>query len=98
MEQELEAIHTEGRSKPPVQARLTSKYPTSWWYQLMTLLKRDAEAHWRDPVYLLAKFGLNITAALIIGFTFFKAELTLQGIQDQLFVSAKNFHFHPRLH
>ncbi|KAI0767296.1 pleiotropic drug resistance ABC transporter [Fomes fomentarius] len=85
VQEELERIHSEGRSKPPVQARLKSKYPTSWWYQMVLLLRRDAEAHWRDPVYLLAKIVLNIAAALLIGFTFFKAKTTIQGTQNHLF-------------
>ncbi len=85
---ELERIHTEGRRKTPVQRRLESEYPTSWWYQMTLLLKRDAEAHWRDPVYLLAKLALNIAGGLIIGFAFFKVERTIQGLQNQLFVSS----------
>ncbi len=87
VQEQLERIHSEGRSKPPVQARLKSKYPTSWWYQMVSLLRRDAAAHWRDPVYLLAKIVLNIAAALFIGFTFFKAKTTIQGTQNHLFVS-----------
>ena len=86
MQEELEHIHAEGRSKPPVQARLQTKYPTSWWYQLVLLLRRDAEAHWRDPVYLIAKMALNIASALLIGFTFFKASTSIQGTQNHLFV------------
>ena len=86
MREELDAIHTEGRSKPPVQARLQSEYPTSWIYQMTLLLRRDAQAHWRDPVYLIAKMALNIASALLIGFTFFKAKTTIQGTQNHLFV------------
>ena len=56
-------------------------------YQLSLLFKRDAQAHWRDPTYLIAKIALNCAAALLIGFTFFKADLTIQGTQNHLFVS-----------
>ena len=92
VQDELEAIHTEGRSKPAVQARLQGEYPTSWFYQMSLLLQRDAQAHWRDPVYLIAKVALNIAAALLIGFTFYKAKTTIQGTQNHLFVS----HSHGR--
>ncbi|KAI0752733.1 pleiotropic drug resistance ABC transporter [Daedaleopsis nitida] len=85
VQEELERIHSEGRSKPPVQARLQNKYPTSWFYQLRLLFRRDAEAHWRDPVYLIAKIALNCAAALLIGFTFYKAKTTIQGTQNHLF-------------
>ena len=54
---------------------------------MVTLLRRDAQAHWRDPTYLIAKVALNIAAALLIGFTFFKAKTTIQGTQNHLFVS-----------
>lgn len=56
-------------------------------YQLAMLFKRDSEAHWRDPTYLLAKIALNIIAGLFIGFTFFKSKDTIQGSQNKLFVS-----------
>ncbi|EMD36973.1 hypothetical protein CERSUDRAFT_114880 [Gelatoporia subvermispora B] len=84
-QQQLEAIHDEGRQRPPVKATLQGKYATSWAYQLATLIVRDLQAHWRDPVYLMAKFGLNIFSGLLIGFTFFKAKTSVQGTQDQLF-------------
>ncbi|KAI0827349.1 pleiotropic drug resistance ABC transporter [Trametes gibbosa] len=83
--QELERIHTEGRNRPALQATLTSSFPTSWRYQFTTLLRRDAQAHWRDPTYIAAKMGLNIAGALLIGFTFFKAKTTIQGTQNHLF-------------
>ncbi|KAH9854553.1 ABC-2 type transporter-domain-containing protein [Lenzites betulinus] len=83
--EELERIHAEGRSRPALEAVLTSSFPTSWRYQLATLLRRDAQAHWRDPTYLAAKMGLNIAGALLIGFTFFKANRTIQGTQNHLF-------------
>ncbi|PIL29236.1 ATP-binding cassette transporter [Ganoderma sinense ZZ0214-1] len=82
---ELERIHSEGRNKPPVQTRLATTYPTSWFYQLVLLLRRNAQAYWRDPVYIIAKLALNIAAALLIGFTFYKAKLTIQGTQNHLF-------------
>ncbi|KAI0332261.1 pleiotropic drug resistance ABC transporter [Cubamyces sp. BRFM 1775] len=83
--EELARIHAEGRQKPPVQATLTNTFPTTWGYQLITLLRRDAQAHWRDPTYLIAKIALNIASALLIGFTFFKAKTTIQGTQNHLF-------------
>ncbi|KAI0356868.1 pleiotropic drug resistance ABC transporter [Trametes cingulata] len=83
--EELERINSEGRKRPPVQATLTNTFPTSWGYQLYTLLLRDAQAHWRDPTYLVAKLALNIASALLIGFTFFQAKTSIQGTQNHLF-------------
>ncbi|KAH9911829.1 YDR011Wp-like protein, partial [Epithele typhae] len=85
VQEELGAIQEEGRAKGPVQVRLHGEYPTTWLYQMAMLLRRDASAHWRDPVYLIAKISLNVAAALLIGFTFFQANTTIQGTQNHLF-------------
>lgn len=87
LEQELDNIHTTGRNRPPVQAISHSEFVTSWLYQTTQLLKRDAEAHWRDPSYLMAKIMLNIFSGLFIGFTFFRSKDSQQGTQNKLFVS-----------
>ncbi|KDR70391.1 hypothetical protein GALMADRAFT_254847 [Galerina marginata CBS 339.88] len=85
VQEEIEAIHTEGRSRPAVQTELRSEFATSWSYQLWELLKRDAEAHWRDPTYLMAKLILNAVGGLFIGFTFFHSKDSQQGTQNKLF-------------
>ncbi|KAF8069197.1 pleiotropic drug resistance ABC transporter [Lyophyllum atratum] len=84
-QQELEAIHREGRSRPPVRATIRSEFATPWYHQLKELLFRDSRAHWRNPTYLMAKVVLNIFGGLFIGFTFFKAKNSQQGVQNQLF-------------
>ena len=88
LQQEINRIHTEGRSKPPPTATYHSEFATSWLYQLGVLIKRDAADHWRDPSFIMAKMALNIFAGLFIGFTFFKAKDSLQGTQNKLFVRA----------
>ncbi|THH28859.1 hypothetical protein EUX98_g5325 [Antrodiella citrinella] len=85
LQEELEAINTEGRARPALTATYKSEFATSWWYQVLTLVKRDAESHWRDPTYLAAKLALNIVAGLLIGFTFWKSKDSLQGVQNKLF-------------
>ncbi|TFK52827.1 hypothetical protein OE88DRAFT_1711701 [Heliocybe sulcata] len=82
---ELDAIHDEGRKRPPVQTTLHTEFSTSWTHQVAQLTKRDMQAHWRSPTYLLAKTILNVVGGLFIGFTFFKSKDTLQGTQDKLF-------------
>lgn len=88
LQKELDQIHTEGRSRPPVEAALHKEFATPWIYQTMLLLRRDVQAHWRNPTYLMSKVALNITAGLFIGFTFFKAKDSIQGTQNKLFVSS----------
>ncbi|KZT04946.1 pleiotropic drug resistance ABC transporter [Laetiporus sulphureus 93-53] len=83
--QDLDAIHVEGRQRPVAESSTHGEFPTSWWYQMVTLLHRDAQAHWRDPQYMLAKLLVNVPAGLVIGFTFFKAKDSIQGTQNKLF-------------
>lgn len=85
MQEEIDRIHSEGRSRPAVQATYKSEFATSWIYQAVTLFARDNQAHWRDPVYLMAKVALNVSAALLIGFTYFQAKDSIQGSQNKLF-------------
>lgn len=87
VQQQIETLHTEGRSRPAVTTALGSEFATPWLYQLKELTKRTAQCHWRNPTYLLAKLALNALGGLMIGFTFFKSENTLRGVQNKLFVS-----------
>ncbi|KAG6909484.1 hypothetical protein DXG01_017206 [Tephrocybe rancida] len=83
---EVDAIHAEGRNRPPVSATFHHEFATSWFQQVALLLKRNAEAYWRDPTYLMAKLVLNIVGGLFIGFTYWRSKNTQQGTQNTLFV------------
>ena len=91
VQQEIDRIHAEGRQRGAVETTLKSEFSTSWSYQVLTLVERDAAAHWRDPTYIMAKLALNIVAGLLIGFTFFKAKDSIQGTQNKLFVCVSFF-------
>ncbi|TEB24254.1 hypothetical protein FA13DRAFT_1714739 [Coprinellus micaceus] len=54
-------------------------------FQVKELFMREAQAYWRDPTYLMAKFALNVIAGLFVGFTFYKSKDTQQGTQNKLF-------------
>ncbi|KAG6877003.1 hypothetical protein C0993_011111 [Termitomyces sp. T159_Od127] len=84
-QEELEGIHTEGRSRPPVAEAFHSEFATSWLHQTKELLFRNSRSFWRDPTYIHSKLVLNIFGGLFIGFTFFKAKNSQQGTQNQLF-------------
>lgn len=85
LQRELDDIHEHGRNRP-VATGIRTEFATSWVYQFKELALRDAEAHWRDPTYLVAKLVLNAVGGLIVGFTFFKSKNSQQGIQNKLFV------------
>lgn len=41
--------------------------------------------YWRSPGYIAAKFLLSLTTSLFVGFVFFNASTTHQGLQNQMF-------------
>ena len=86
LEDDIDQVHAEGRSHPPVAATLTTEFATPWTYQTRILLQRQNLVYWRDPTYLMSKLSLNIIGGLLIGFTFFKSKDTIQGTQNKLFV------------
>ncbi|KAF4611873.1 hypothetical protein D9613_003579 [Agrocybe pediades] len=84
LQRELEEIHKQGRSRK-VSTELRTEFATPWFFQLRELIRRDAEAHWRDPTYIAAKMVLNSIGGLIVGITFLKSKNSQQGIQNKLF-------------
>lgn len=52
--------------------------------QCLLVTQRLVEQYWRTPSYLWAKFFLTVINQLFIGFTFFKADLSIQGLQNQM--------------
>lgn len=86
LEDELQRIHAEGRSRPVVHTERRTQFATSWRHQAIALTQRNFQAYWRNPNYLMAKLVLNIAGGLLIGFTFYKSKDSVQGTQNRLFV------------
>ncbi|KAF2192196.1 pleiotropic drug resistance protein, ABC superfamily [Zopfia rhizophila CBS 207.26] len=53
--------------------------------QLWEVAKRVFQQYWRTPSYIYSKALLCLVNALFIGFSFFKNENTMQGLQNQMF-------------
>ncbi|KAI9375567.1 ABC-2 type transporter-domain-containing protein [Aspergillus egyptiacus] len=53
--------------------------------QLVQVGRRVFQQMWRSPSYVYSKALLTIGTSLFIGFSFFKAENTIQGLQNQMF-------------
>ncbi|KAL4863346.1 hypothetical protein BDV12DRAFT_206638 [Aspergillus spectabilis] len=53
--------------------------------QLVQVGRRVFQQYWRSPSYIYSKVLLTIGCALFIGFSFFKADNTQQGLQNQMF-------------
>ncbi|KAH9480206.1 Brefeldin A resistance protein [Psilocybe cubensis] len=84
-EQEIEEIHTIGRSQPAVETALRTEYPTPWRNQVIELVKRGAADHYRNSEYLFAKLILNVAGGFFIGLSFFKNQDSMQGVQNRIF-------------
>jgi ATP-binding cassette subfamily G (WHITE) protein 2 (SNQ2) len=81
---EIDRIHTTGAARPSVATEKPSEFSAPWMQQVTELLVRDLRAHWRDPMYLLAKLCLTVISGLYVGFTFWKAKDSIQGTQNKL--------------
>ncbi|KAJ5581724.1 hypothetical protein N7535_000344 [Penicillium sp. DV-2018c] len=53
--------------------------------QLWQCLVRVFSQYWRTPVYIYSKTALCILTALYVGFSFFHAQNSMQGLQNQMF-------------
>ncbi|KAL7268765.1 Multidrug resistance protein [Rhizina undulata] len=61
------------------------EFAMPFYYQLLICLQRVFEQYWRTPSYLYSKMLLCVATALFIGFSFYKANNSLQGLQNQMF-------------
>jgi ATP-binding cassette subfamily G (WHITE) protein 2 (PDR) len=53
--------------------------------QLRAVALRCAQQYWRTPSYIYSKAVLTVGCSLLIGFSFFKGENSMQGLQNQMF-------------
>ncbi|KAJ5952972.1 uncharacterized protein N7479_011385 [Penicillium vulpinum] len=53
--------------------------------QFYRVMARDLQQYYRQPEYILAKFGAGVFCGLFIGFSFWKSDNSSQGFQNVLF-------------
>ncbi|KAF2137562.1 uncharacterized protein K452DRAFT_312182 [Aplosporella prunicola CBS 121167] len=53
--------------------------------QIWETTLRVFQQYWRTPSYIYSKLALCLFSALFVGFSFFKAKNTTQGLQNQMF-------------
>ncbi|SGZ41175.1 probable Pleiotropic ABC efflux transporter of multiple drugs [Hanseniaspora guilliermondii] len=80
----LDEMERELPNIPISNADDTSAFAASFPVQLRYVYKRAVQQYWRTPIYLWAKFFVTIASEIFIGFTFFKANHSLQGLQNQM--------------
>ncbi|KAJ5530797.1 CDR ABC transporter, partial [Penicillium freii] len=52
-----------------------------WWL----VQTRVAAQYWRTPSYIYSKIALTVASALFVGFSFYHAPNTIQGLQNQMY-------------
>ncbi|KAL5333991.1 ABC-2 type transporter-domain-containing protein [Aspergillus crustosus] len=62
-----------------------SEFAAPFFEQLVQVGRRVFQQYWRSPSYIYSKALLSVGCALFIGFSFFKADNTRQGLQNQMF-------------
>ncbi|EPS25362.1 ABC multidrug transporter C [Penicillium oxalicum] len=77
-------------SQKPVEDSSTSpenykEFAAPFSVQLYECMVRVFSQYWRTPVYIYSKAALCILTALYIGFSFFQAQNSQQGLQNQMF-------------
>jgi ABC-type multidrug transport system ATPase subunit len=69
----------------PLDKAQYSEFAAPFYVQMLEVQKRVFQQYWRTPQYIYSKAALCTFAALFIGFSFFHAPLSLQGLQNQMF-------------
>jgi len=82
--QELDALKAAGLNKPAASAQDTL-YAASFGTQFREVFIRVNQQYWRTPSYIWSKIGLTSFTGLFIGFSFFRADNSQQGLQSQVF-------------
>lgn len=85
---ELERIHQEKANEPSGvdgSSQGHSEFAMPFWFQLTQVTYRVFQQYWRMPAYILAKWGLGIVSGLFIGFSFYDAKTSLQGMQTVVY-------------
>ncbi|KAI1775922.1 ABC-2 type transporter-domain-containing protein [Hypoxylon cercidicola] len=71
---------------PPTQDKQSFReHAASFPTQLYLVSSRVFQQYWRTPSYIYSKAALCVLVALFIGFVFFRAPNSIQGLQNQMF-------------
>ncbi|KAJ2903503.1 ZEB2-regulated ABC transporter 1 [Zalerion maritima] len=75
-----------GVAPPPTEDKSSYReFAASFWTQLQVVTHRVFQQYWRTPSYIYSKTALCTLVALFIGFVFYKAPNSIQGLQNQMF-------------
>ena len=84
---EVDRLHSirNGSTHEPFEDDNNAEFAMPLYIQLWIVLERCFQGYYRQPDYIYAKFILGIASGLFIGFSFWKADNSVQGFQNVLF-------------
>lgn len=87
VQEELQLLKANAKESSPLATDDGSyrEFAASFGQQLLTVTHRVFQQYWRTPSYIYSKAMLCLVVALFIGFVFWKAPNTVQGLQNQMF-------------
>ncbi|KAK4544573.1 hypothetical protein LTR36_004145 [Oleoguttula mirabilis] len=87
VQSEMDRIHQEKQGVEDTDDDPTAhnEFAMPFTQQLKEVTVRVFQQYWRLPSYILAKFALGLASGLFIGFSFFNANNTQQGMQNVIF-------------
>lgn len=85
VKRELEEMSRELIKKPRTVNTTTTEFAVPFMEQLRETTVRVFQQYWRTPSYIYAKTFLSVATAAFIGFSFFKAGTSIQGLTNQMF-------------
>lgn len=82
---ELDAMAVELRGTTENDPSLSKSFAAPLKTQFRIVSRRIFQQYWRTPAYIWSKIILCVVSPLFVGFTFYKAENNIQGLQNQMF-------------
>lgn len=84
---EITELNRELRARPKkeVNPHMKSAYAVGHLTQLRHVFIRTALQFWRSPAYIMSKFMMMVIGGLFTGFTFWKLDYSLVGLQGAMF-------------
>jgi energy-coupling factor transporter ATP-binding protein EcfA2 len=65
-------------------ASVDADFALPWLSQYVAVQSRLYVHYWRNPSYVMGKIFLNVAAGVFLGFTFYKVDDSVQGLQNKV--------------
>ncbi|KAK6454996.1 opaque-specific ABC transporter CDR3 [Scheffersomyces xylosifermentans] len=85
VQRELNYFESELSRRPTIEDPESKRsFAASIWTQYIYVCKRVFEQYWRTPSYIYSKLLMAILSSAYNGFTFYKSDNSIQGMQNQM--------------